>query len=187
MDENIQLVLDTTEEGMSKAIEHFEKELMKIRAGKASPDMVEGVMVDYYGSPTPLNQVANVGVSDSRTLTITPWEKNMIPVIDKAIRDGNLGLNPSSDSDKVIIPIPALNEERRRDLVKQAKNEAEQARVSIRTHRRDGMEHLKQLQKDGTEEDLIKVAEKKVQELTDDHNHKIEHMLEQKETQIMTV
>ncbi len=187
MDDNIQSVLDHTLEGMSKAIKHLEKELLKIRTGKASPDMLDHVFVDYYGTQTPLNQVGNVGLSDTRTLVVTPWEKKMIPVIEKAIRDANLGLNPSSDSEKVIVPVPALNEERRKELVKQAKQEAELARVSIRTHRKDGNDHLKKLQKDGTSEDLVRDAETEVQSLTDKYNEQIENMISEKEEQIMTV
>ncbi len=187
MDENILEVLDHTEEGMIKAVDHLERELLKIRAGKASADMVDHVMVDYYGSPTPVNQVGNVGVSDSRTLTITPWERKMIPTIERAVRDANLGLNPSSDSDKVIIPVPPLNEERRRDLVKQAKQETEVAKVSIRTIRKDGNDRLKKLQKDGTAEDLVKDAEKKVQDLTNEYGARVDAMLADKEKQIMTV
>lgn len=187
MDENIQEVLDITQEGMIKAIDHLEKELLKIRAGKASTDMVDHVTVDYYGTPTPVGQVGNVGVSDSRTLTITPWEKKMIPAIERAVRDANLGLNPSSDSDKVIIPVPPLNEERRRDLAKQAKAEAETAKISIRTVRQQGNDRLKKLQKEGTSEDLVRDAEGIVQDYTKTYGAKVDAMLADKEKQIMTV
>lgn len=187
MDENIQEVLMLAEEGMQMAIDHLERELIKIRAGKASPDMVDQVMVDYYGSMTPVNQVGNVSIADSRTLTITPWEKNMIPVIDKAVRDANLGLNPSSDSDKVIIPIPSLNEQRRKDLVKQAKGEAESAKISIRSKRKDANDQLKKLQKEGSSEDLVRDAESSIQDLTNKFSAKVDSMFGDKETQIMTV
>lgn len=187
MDENIQEVLMLAEEGMQMAIDHLERELIKIRAGKASPDMVDQVMVDYYGSMTPVNQVGNVSIADSRTLTITPWEKNMIPAIDKAVRDANLGLNPSSDSDKVIIPIPSLNEQRRKDLVKQAKGESESAKISIRSKRKEANDQLKKLQKEGSSEDLVRDAESSIQDLTNKFSAKVDSMFADKETQIMTV
>ncbi len=187
MDENIQEVLMEAEDGMTKAIEHLQRELLKIRAGKASPDMLDNVFVSYYGSPTPLAQVGNVSLADSRTLVVTPWEKSLIPTIDKAIRDANLGLNPSSDSDKVVIPVPSLNEERRKDLVKQAKHEAEQARVSIRSKRKDANDQLKALQKEGSSEDMVKTAEGNVQDMTNKYGKKVDSMLDEKEKQIMTV
>ncbi|MCL4138408.1 UNVERIFIED_CONTAM: hypothetical protein GTU68_014462 [Idotea baltica] len=149
--------------------------------------MVDSVKVDYYGSTTPLSQVANVSAADARTLTITPWEKNMIPIIEKAVRDANLGLNPSSDSDMVRIPIPPLTEERRKDLVKQAKNEGEQAKISLRSIRKDSNDELKQLQKDGVSEDAVKTAETKVQDTTNSYSNKIDAILKDKEDQIMTV
>ncbi|MEL6671545.1 MAG: ribosome recycling factor [Bacteroidota bacterium] len=187
MDSLIQSVLEDTKTGMEKSIEHFKRELTKIRAGKASPDMVSGVVVDYYGSPTPLAQVASVSASDPRSLTITPWEKNMIPVIEKAIRDANLGFNPSSDSDLVRIPIPMLTEERRKDLVKQAKAELENAKVALRSIRRDANDDLKSLQKDGVSEDEVKNGEKKVQDITNECANKLEAIMKEKESQIMTV
>lgn len=176
-----------TEASMEKTISHLQSALLKIRAGKASPNMVDSVTVDYYGSQTPLSQVSNVSVADARTLTITPWEKNMIPVIEKAVRDANLGLNPSSDGDMVRIPIPALTEERRKDLVKQARNEGEQAKIAIRSIRKDSNDNLKQLQKDGVSEDDVKTAEKKVQDTTNSYSDKIDSILKDKEDQIMTV
>ncbi|MEM6806308.1 MAG: ribosome recycling factor [Bacteroidota bacterium] len=187
MDPDIQMILEMTQGSMDSAIDYFRNALVKIRAGKASVSMVDGVMVDYYGSPTPLNQVANVSVSDARTLTITPWEKNMIPVIEKAIRDGNLGFNPQSDGDMVRIPIPMLTEERRKDLVKQAKSEAENARIALRKARQDANSELKDLQKEGTSEDAVKEGEKKVQDITNDYNGKVEAIMKEKESQIMTV
>ncbi len=187
MDENIREVLDHAKKSMEKAIDHLERELLKIRTGKASPDMLDHVSVDYYGTPTPINQVGNVGISDSRTLTVTPWERKMIPTIERAIRDANIGLNPSSDSDKVIVPVPALNEERRRDLVKQAKNEAEAARIAIRNIRKDANDRLKKLQKDGTSEDMVRDAEAKVQDFTNSTIAQADATLTEKEKQIMTV
>ena len=185
--EDIKLILDMANEGMGKAIDHFRNSLVKIRAGKANISMVDGVSVDYYGSNTPLNQVANVSVSDARTLSITPWEKHMIPIIEKAIRDANLGFNPQSDGEMVRIPIPLLTEERRKDLVKQAKNEAENARIALRNVRKSSNDELKALLKDGTSEDLVKEGEKKVQDLTNSFNDKVEAIIKEKESQIMTV
>jgi ribosome recycling factor len=187
MDERIQELLDEAEMKMDDAISFLENQLTKVRAGKASPEMLDDVLVDYYGTPTPINQVGNVSAPDPRLLTVTPWEKNMIPAIDRAIRESNLGLNPTSDSDMVRVPIPSLNEERRVKLVKQAKDEAEQARISLRTVRRDVIASLKKLQKDGIAEDEVKASEAKVQELTDASNKKAEAMIKDKEKQIMTV
>ena len=185
--EDIKLILDMANEGMEKAIVHFRNSLVKIRAGKANTSMVDGVTVDYYGSMTPLNQVANVSVSDARTLAITPWEKHMIPIIEKAIRDANLGFNPQSDGEMVRIPIPMLTEERRKDLVKQAKSEAENARIALRKARQDANSDLKDLLKDGISEDAVKEGEKKVQDITNSFNDKVEAIMKEKESQIMTV
>ena len=187
MDPLIKLVLDENEEHMQKSIEHFKIELVKIRAGKASPDMIASVTVDYYGSQTPVNQVATVTVADARTLAISPWEKHMIPIIEKAIRDANLGFNPQSDGDMVRIPIPMLTEERRQQLVKQAKAEAENAKIALRSIRKSSNDQLKQLQKDGTSEDEVKTAEKKVQEAINEFGEKVDAIMKEKETQIMTV
>lgn len=172
---------------MDSAIEFLEQELLRIRAGKASPDMVSGVVVDYYGSPTPVSQVANVSASDARTLTITPWEKNMIPIIEKAVRDANLGFNPGSDGDCVRIPIPSLTEERRKSLVKQAKDVGENAKVSIRKARQDANKNLEQLEKDGESEDDVKKGTTEVQTLTNNYGKKVDAILKKKEEQIMTV
>jgi ribosome recycling factor len=187
MDERIQPILDETELKMDQAIEFLEHQLAKIRAGKASPEMLDDVLVDYYGSPTPLNQVGNVSAPDPRLLTVTPWEKNMIPAIDKAIRESNLGLNPTSDSDMVRVPIPSLNEERRKQLVKQAKDEAEQARISLRTVRKDSMAELKKQQKDGVPEDDVKAGEQKIQDMINGYNKQVDDMMKDKEKVIMTV
>ncbi|MEM6343229.1 MAG: ribosome recycling factor [Bacteroidota bacterium] len=187
MDESVQSVIEEAEMGMDASIEHLVSELQKIRAGKASPAMLEGVKVDYYGSMVPVSQVANVSAADARMLTVTPWEKNMIPVIEKAIRDANLGLNPGSDGDMVRVPIPALTEERRKDLVKQAKSAGENTRISIRSTRQSANTSLKKLKDSGTSEDMVKDGENSVQELTNKFNGKVEDILKVKEKEIMTV
>ena len=188
MDENIKEVLAALDVGMEKAIRHLEQELIKIRAGKASPIMLDGLTVDYYGTPTPLNQAAAVGVADARTLTIKPWEKHMIPIIERAIIEANLGFNPQNDGELIRLNVPRLTEERRKILVKQARAEGENARIGIRGARHDANHSLKSLQKDGgVSEDLIKGAEKKVQEVTDSFNEKVSSILKTKEDEIMTV
>ncbi len=187
MDESVQSVIEEAEIGMEASIEHLVSELQKIRAGKASPAMLEGVKVDYYGSMVPVSQVANVSAADARMLTVTPWEKNMIPVIEKAIRDANLGLNPGSDGDMVRVPIPALTEERRKDLVKQAKSAGENTRISIRSTRQSANNSLKKLKDSGTSEDMVKDGESSVQDLTNKFNGKVEDILKVKEKEIMTV
>lgn len=187
MNEEIQFILDGTKEQMDKALAHLEAELLKVRAGKASPTMLEGVMVDYYGTKTPLNQVANINTGDARTLVVQPWEKSMLTPIEKAIMMANLGLNPQNDGVIIRILVPALTEERRRDLVKKAKAEAETAKVSLRTIRKESNEELKKLQKNGIPEDETKEGENRVQQLTDAYVVKIEKHLEIKEKEIMTV
>jgi ribosome recycling factor len=187
MNEEIQFVLDEASEQMEKALSHLESELVKVRAGKASPSLVESILVDYYGSKTPLNQVANVNTGDARTLIIQPWEKSMLTPIEKAIMAANLGLNPQNDGIIIRILIPALTEDRRRELVKKAKSEAELGKVSLRTIRKDANEALKKLQKNGVTEDDVKVAETKVQQLTDAYVLKCDKHLEVKEKEIMTV
>lgn len=172
---------------MDKAVQHTAQELTKIRAGKAMPQMLDGLMVDYYGSPTPLQQVASVTTPDARTLAIKPWEKTMIQPIEKAIINSDLGLNPQNNGEMVLINVPPLTEERRRDLVKHAKAETENGKVSIRNVRKDMMDHLKQLQKDGIAEDEVKRAEEKVQKITDNHAAKMDELLKKKEQDIMTV
>ena len=187
MSEDIKFVLDNAKEQMDKAVAHLESELLKVRAGKASPQMLEGVMVDYYGNKTPLNQVANINTADARTLVIQPWEKSMLTPIEKAIMMANLGLNPQNDGVIIRILVPALTEERRKDLVKKAKSEAENAKVSMRNIRKEANEELKKLQKGGTPEDEVKTAEEKVQVLTDSYVQKCDKHLEMKEKEIMTV
>lgn len=184
MDEDIKFVLDTTEESMDLAIAHLEKAFTKIRAGKATPIMLSGVMVEYYGSQTPLSQVANVNTPDARTLLVQPWEKNMLHEIEKAIMNANLGFNPMNNGDNIIISVPPLTEERRRDLVKQAKAEAEDAKISVRSARQEANKELRNLE---ISEDLQKKAETDVQALTDKYIKKVESVLAGKEVEIMKV
>jgi len=187
MTEEINLIIEAAQESMDSAVAHLEKELLNIRAGKASPQMLGGVFVDYYGSQTPLSQVANITAPDARTLTVTPWEKNMLQPIEKAIMIANLGLNPMNNGDTIIINIPALTEERRKDLVKQAKAEAEHAKVSVRNARKDANNDIKKEEKNGTSEDICKNAEDDVQKLTDAYIKKIDDHLANKEVEIMKV
>ena len=187
MNEEVQFLLDETKEQMEKALSHLEAELVKVRAGKANPSMLEGVNVDYYGTRTPLNQVSNINTQDARTLVIQPWEKSMLTPIEKAIQAANLGLNPQNDGVIIRIIVPPLTEERRKDLVKKAKAEAEHAKVTLRNLRRDANEAIKKLQKDGMPEDEAKDAEAKIQQLTDAYSVKCDKHLEQKEKDIMTV
>ena len=187
MQEEINFILDTAEESMQNSLEHLEKELTKIRAGKANPSMVSSVMVDYYGSQTPITQVANIGVMDSRTLTIQPWEKASLEPIERGIINSNLGLNPQNNGEMILITIPQLTEERRKVLVKQAKAEAEDAKVSIRNARKDANDEVKKLQKDGLSEDDGKSVEDSIQELTDKYSNKVDKILEAKEADIMKV
>lgn len=184
MNEEVKFILDTTKEAMDNAISHLEKELVKIRAGKANPSMLSSVMVDYYGSQTPLSQVSNINTPDGRTLAVQPWEKNMIPVIETAIMNANLGFNPMNNGEMVIINVPPLTEERRRQLVKQAKAEAEDAKVSIRSARQEANKEIKALD---ISEDLEKNAEIDIQELTDAYTKRVDTILEAKEGEIMTV
>ncbi|MFD3001212.1 ribosome recycling factor [Pontibacter toksunensis] len=187
MTEEIQFYLSEAEESMDKAVQHTGSELTKIRAGKASPAMVEHLRVDYYGNPTPITQVANISAPDARTLLIKPWEKNMLGEINKAIKNSDLNLNPQQEADAVRLNIPALTEERRRDLVKQVKNETENGKISIRNIRKDVNDSLRKLQKEGTSEDAVRDAEAKVQKLTDGHIVQIDELLAKKEAEIMTI
>jgi ribosome recycling factor len=185
--EEIEFILDSAKESMNGSIAHLEKEFLNIRAGKASPQMLGGVFVDYYGSQTPLSQVANINVPDARTITVTPWEKNMLQPIEKAIMVANIGFNPMNNGDNIIISVPPLTEERRRDLVKQAKSEAEDAKISIRNVRKEANNDIKKLEKEGVSEDACKSAEDDVQKLTDAFIKKIEEHLVIKEAEIMKV
>lgn len=183
----VKQIIDHMQDHMQKAINHLEAELVKIRAGKATPSMLDGIMVDYYGSMTPLNQVANINTPEARTIVIQPWEKAMIKPIEKGIIDANLGLTPANDGIMIRINVPPLSEERRRDLVKRAKAEGEHAKVGIRNLRRDANENIKKAQKAGLPEDLAKDAETKTQKITDDFIVKVDKHLEAKEKEIMTV
>uniref|UniRef100_UPI0032162827 ribosome recycling factor n=1 Tax=uncultured Draconibacterium sp. TaxID=1573823 RepID=UPI0032162827 len=187
MQEEVEFVLDICKEKMGAAVEHLEKELVHIRAGKASPTMLDGVLVEYYGSMTPLAQVSNVSTPDARTIAVQPWEKNLISVIEKAILNANLGLNPDNNGEVIRINIPVLTEERRRGLVKQVHQEGENAKVSIRGARKDANVSLKKLEKEGLSEDLEKDAEADVQKLTDDFGKKIDSLVNAKEKDIMTI
>jgi ribosome recycling factor len=187
MQEEVDFVLEHTEEKMKAAIAHLEKELLHVRAGKASPAMLDGVMVEYYGSLTSLNQVANVSTPDARTVAIQPWEKGLIPVIEKAILNANLGFNPDNNGEIIRINVPVLTEERRKMLVRQANHEGEVAKVSVRTVRKEANESLKKLQKDGLSEDLEKDAENIVQKMTNDFGITIENLVKAKEKDIMTI
>ncbi len=187
MHEELEFVLEHTKEKMTAAISHLEKELIHIRAGKASPAMLDGVMVEYYGSLTPLNQVSNVGTPDARTIAIQPWEKGLIPVIEKAIMSANLGFNPENNGEIIRINVPVLTEERRKILVKQVSQEGETAKVSLRTARKEANDSLKKLLKEGLSEDLEKDGEAEVQKLTDDFGKKIDDLVKAKEKDIMTI
>lgn len=187
MNEELELIYETTRDAMNKSIDHLEKELLKIRAGRANPQMLSTVKVDYYGTETPLSQVSNINTPDARTLTVQPWEKNMIPEIEKAIMNSGLGFNPQNNGEAVIINIPPLTEERRKDLVKQAKAEAEHARVGIRNARKEANDEIKSLENDGLSEDLAKDAEAEIQGITNAYNTKVDKHLERKEAEIMHV
>jgi ribosome recycling factor len=184
MNEEIEFILDTAKEAMENAITHLEKELRSIRAGKATPAMLGTVMVDYYGSQTPLGQVANVNTPDARTLSIQPWEKNMLQPIEKAIQIANLGLNPMNNGDVIMINVPPLTEERRKGLSKQAKAEAEHAKVGVRNARKDANNDIK---KTDISDDMKKSAEDDIQKLTDTFVKKIDDIFSVKEKEIMTV
>lgn len=187
MTEELQMIFDEARAQMEKAIQHLEQELSKIRASKAHPSMLDGVMVEYYGSMTPLKQVGNVTTPDPRTITVQPWERGLLDAISTAIINANLGLNPQNNGEVVIINVPPLTEERRKDLVKRVRAEGESARVGIRNARKEANDMIKQEEKDGLSEDLAKTGETKVQELTDGFNKKVEEVLEKKERDIMTV
>jgi ribosome recycling factor len=185
--EEVKNILDQLQDQMNKAIAHLESELQKVRAGKASPSMLDGLYVDYYGTPTPLNQVASVNTPDARTLVVQPWEKTMIKPIEKSIIDANLGFAPQNDGSMIRISIPPQTEERRKELVKKAKAEGEHAKVGIRTFRKDANDNVKKAQKNGLPEDMAKDAEDKIQKIVDSYVVKIDKQLEVKEKEIMTV
>jgi len=185
--EDIEFYIEHAKELMDKALQHTNGALAKIRAGKAMPNMLDGLMVAYYGNPTPINQVATINSQDARTLLIKPWEKSIVGEIERAIINSDLGLNPQNDGELIRINIPALTEERRVELVKFARNEAEHGRVSIRNIRKDANDHLKKLLKEHVSEDNVRDAEDEVQILTNQYTSKIEDLLKKKEEDIMTV
>ena len=184
MNEEIDFILDSTKEAMDKAISHLEKELVGIRAGRATPAMLSTIMVDYYGSQTPLSQVANVNTPDARTIAIQPWEKNMLQEIEKAIMHANIGFNPMNNGENIIINVPPLTEERRKGIAKQAKAEAEHAKVGVRNARKDANNEIKKVD---ISDDMKKNAEAEVQTLTDDYVKIIDEKYIIKEKEIMTV
>lgn len=184
MNEEIEFIIDTAKEQMENALSHLKKELANIRAGKASPAMLRSIMVDYYGSQTPLSQVANVNTPDARTITVQPWEKNMLQEIEKAIMIANIGFNPMNNGESIIINVPALTEERRRELAKQAKAEAENDKIGVRNARKDANNEIKKLD---ISDDMKNNTEADVQELTDKYIKTIDDLYVEKEKEIMTV
>ncbi|MBN9293802.1 MAG: ribosome recycling factor [Flavobacteriia bacterium] len=187
MTEEFTLIYDEFKSANSKSVQHLENELVKVRAGKATPSMLNGVMVEYYGSPTPLAQVANVGTLDARTITVQPWEKSIINDIMKGIINSNLGFAPQNNGETVIITVPPLTEERRRELAKKAKAEGENAKVAVRNNRKDALDMVKILKDDGFPEDMVKGAETEIQNITNSFIKKIDDIIEEKEKEILTV
>ncbi len=187
MSEEIKMILEESEGEMKKALDRLIVELTKIRAGRATPSMLDSVKVDYYGSLVPLSQVGNISTLDSKTLSIQPWEKGILDEISKGVMNANLGLNPQNNGELIIISVPTLTEERRFELVKRAKAEGENAKVRIRTHRKDANDFVKDLKDDGLSEDVIKTGEDDVQKLTDSFITKIDGLIEVKEKDIMKV
>jgi len=187
MAEDINSIKANAADHMQKAINHLEAELVKIRAGKANPQMVDGIVVDYYGNPTPVNQIGNISVLDARTLSIQPWEKNMLQPIEKAIMAANIGITPQNDGNIIRLFLPPLTEERRKELVKKCHGEGEHCKVAIRNIRRDAIEHIKRLQKNGLSEDITKNAETEVQNSTDKFIAAVDKHLAAKEKEMMVV
>jgi ribosome recycling factor len=187
MSDELTLIIEESTESMDKAINHLQSELIKVRAGKATPNIVDGIVVDYYGNPTPIQQVGNISVADARTLTIQPWERNMLQPIERAIIAANIGINPQNDGNMIRLFLPPLTEERRKELVKRAQNEGEHSKVAIRAIRREAMEQIKKLQKNGLSEDVTKDAENSIQVLTDKYISLVDKYLGTKEKEIMTV
>ena len=185
--DDIKSIQQHADDQMKKAIDHLEIELTKIRAGKANPQMVDGITVDYYGSPMPLSQVSNISVMDARTLSIQPWEKNMLQPIERAIIAANIGINPQNDGNIIRLFLPPLTEERRKELVKRCHGEGEHSKVAIRSIRREAIEHIKKLQKNGLSEDVSKDAEGNIQTLTDKFITAVDKHLASKEKEIMSV
>lgn len=187
MSEDVELFLEDTKDAMVKALKHLEEDLRNVRAGKASPDMLSGIKIEYYGVPTPLNQVASVKLLDSRTLAISPFERKIISDIERAIFQSNIGVTPQNDGEIIRLTLPPMTEDRRRDLVKQSKNFGEITKVAIRAARKDGNEAIRSLVKDGLSEDEGKAAEETIQQYTYEYSAKVEKMLQTKEEEIMTI
>lgn len=185
--ETTQQILENGTSKMQKGVDFLEESLINIRAGKASVSVLNGLMVDYYGSPTGVDKVASVNVPDARTILIKPWEKNMIGPIEKAIINANIGLTPSNNGDEIRLTIPALTEERRKQIVKQVKDEAEKSRVSLRNTRRDAVEAFKKAQKEGMPEDEAKNGEAEIQKVFDRFSKKVDEVIAAKEKEVMTV
>lgn len=185
--EEVQMILDETKDAMFKALKHLEEELRKVRAGKASTDMLNGITVEYYGTPTLLNQVASIKLLDARTLVVVPFERKLIGDIERAIFQSNIGITPQNDGENIRLSVPLTTEERRRDLVKQSKVYGEQTKIVIRNARKDSNEMIKDLVKDGLSEDVGKDSEESIQQLTNEYNSKVDKMLAGKEEEIMTI
>ncbi len=185
--EELEFLIDDNESSMKKAISHLETELTKIRAGKANPSMVDGIFVEYYGSPTPITQLANVTILDARTISIQPWEKNMLQVIERSILQANIGITPQNDGNQIRLFLPPLTEERRKELFKKASAEGEHSKVAIRNIRRDAIEEIKKLQKDGLSKDVAADGENTVQETTDRYIILVDKHLAAKEKEMMAV
>src|SRR5665811_1589365 len=187
MTDDLSFILEEGKDSMTKAIDHLEAELVKIRAGKANPTMLDGIIVDYYGNPTPINQVGNISAMDARTISIQPWEKNMLQPIERAIIAANIGINPQNDGNIIRLFLPPLTEERRKELVKRSNAEGEHAKIAVRNIRRDAIEQIKKLQKEGLSEDAAKDAESGMQEITNTYISLVDKHLEAKEKEIMAV
>lgn len=187
MSEELSIIQSEASTLMQKAINYLEVELMKIRAGKATPNMIDGILADYYGSPTPINQIANVSTLDARTISIQPWEKHMLQAIERAIMMANIGITPQNNGENIRLFLPPLTEERRKEMVKKCNGEGEHAKIAVRNIRRDAIEDIKKLQKDGLSEDAAKDAEAEVQQTTDKFVGLIEKHLDAKEKEIMAV
>lgn len=187
MPEDLSDIISTTNAAMQKAIDHFEQELVKIRAGKATPNMLDGIVVDYYGTPTPIGQVGNISAVDARTITIQPWEKNMLQPMERAIIASNIGVNPQNDGNIIRLFLPPLTEERRKELVKRSNGEGEQAKIAIRNIRRDNIEQIKKMLKDGLSEDRAREEEENIQEITNEFISLVDKHLATKEKEIMSV
>ena len=185
MNEDLEIIFDLAKDSMSNAISHLEKKLLNIRAGKANPNMLTNVIVDYYGTNTPISQVANINTPDGKTIIIQPWDKTMLPEIEKGIEVANLGFNPMNNGENIIINVPVLTEERRRELVKQAKSEIEEAKIAIRNARKDANNEIKK--SSDFSEDLKKNSELDIQEITDNNIKKADHIFEKKQQEIMTL